>query len=169
MSLPHLRLTGNAYEQGLQHGCTLKEQIAQNLTLYFDRFEQEGELSRDEVRCRAKRDTAVIQACNSDCFAALVGVAEGCDLPLEALVALNVRYEILYHQFAHSSGSDCSSFAVLPDTTADGHLLMGQNRDWIPQVQWAVLHVTEPDGLQLLRFTEAGIVGGKIGLNSEGL
>src|SRR6185503_18348358 len=50
-----------------------------------------------------------------------------------------------------------------------GHLLMGQNWDWIPEVQGAMLHTREPDGLEILAFTEAGIVGGKIGLNSAGL
>src|SRR5439155_12775577 len=53
--------------------------------------------------------------------------------------------------------------------STNGHLLLGQNWDWIPQVQGAVLHTLEPDGLETLSFTEAGIVGGKIGLNSAGL
>jgi isopenicillin-N N-acyltransferase-like protein len=63
----------------------------------------------------------------------------------------------------------CTAFAILPDASANGHLLLGQNWDWIPQVQGAVLHTTEPDGLETLAFTEAGIVGAKIGLNSAGL
>ena len=32
-----------------------------------------------------------------------------------------------------------------------------------------MLHTLEPGGLETLSFTEAGIVGGKIGLNSLGL
>jgi isopenicillin-N N-acyltransferase like protein len=58
---------------------------------------------------------------------------------------------------------------VQPSASANGHLLIGQNWDWIPQVQGALLRTTEADGLQTLAFTEAGIVGGKIGLNSAGL
>lgn len=63
----------------------------------------------------------------------------------------------------------CTAFAVAPGGTAGGHLLIGQNWDWIPEVQGAVLHTTHDDGLQTLAFTEAGIFGGKIGLNSAGL
>jgi isopenicillin-N N-acyltransferase-like protein len=63
----------------------------------------------------------------------------------------------------------CTAFAVAPDASANGHLLIGQNWDWIPGVQGALLHTQEPDGLQTLSFTEAGIFGGKIGLNSAGV
>jgi isopenicillin-N N-acyltransferase-like protein len=47
--------------------------------------------------------------------------------------------------------------------------LLGQNWDWIPEVLGAVVHTREPDGFETLSFTEAGIIGGKIGLNSAGL
>src|SRR5205823_1340688 len=36
-------------------------------------------------------------------------------------------------------------------------------------VEGAVLHTQEPDGLETLGFTEAGIIGAKLGLNSAGL
>jgi isopenicillin-N N-acyltransferase-like protein len=45
---------------------------------------------------------------------------------------------------------------------------MGQNWDWIPDVQGVVLE-TEGEPVDVLGFTEAGIVGAKIGLNSAGL
>jgi isopenicillin-N N-acyltransferase-like protein len=83
-----------------------------------------------------------------------------------------LRYELLYYQYtvcAVGGADGCTSFAVLPDASANGHLLLGQNWDWIPNVRGAVLHTREPDGLETLSFTEAGIVGGKIGLNSTGL
>src|SRR5439155_5747796 len=52
----------------------------------------------------------------------------------------------------------------------NAHLLMGENWDWIPEVQGALLHSRSVDGSpDTLSFTEAGIVGGKIGLNSTGL
>jgi isopenicillin-N N-acyltransferase-like protein len=46
---------------------------------------------------------------------------------------------------------------------------MGQNWDWIPDVAGLMVHVTRADGLRILCFTEAGIAGGKIGLNSAGI
>ena len=46
-----------------------------------------------------------------------------------------------------------------PEASANGHLLLGQNWDWIPEVLGAVVHAREPDGFETLRqaFTEAGI------------
>jgi isopenicillin-N N-acyltransferase-like protein len=91
-------------------------------------------------------------------------------MDLDELIALNVRYELIYYQFSANATADgCTSFAVLPGASANGHLLMGQNWDWIPDVQGAVLHTTEANGMETVSFTEAGIVGGKIGLNSMGL
>ena len=47
-------------------------------------------------------------------------------------------------------------------------LILAQNWDWIPGIQGAWLLFESPD-FQVLAFTEAGIPGGKIGINSAGL
>lgn len=171
MTLPQLYLDGSPYEQGVKHGQALKDSITHNIQVYLERFEREGKLPREEALARAAKYGDAIAHQNPDYFAGLRGVAEGSGFDLDELLALNVRYEILYYQFsANAMATDgCTSFVVLPEASANGHLLMGQNWDWIPEVQGAVLHTTEPDGLQTVSFTEAGIVGGKIGLNSEGL
>lgn len=170
MSLPVLDLSGTPYEQGLQHGQELKGRIKHNIQVYFERFEHAARLPRHEVLARAAQYEEAIATQNPDYFAGLRGVAEGSGFELAQLVALNVRYEILYYQFSANAMADgCTSFAVLPSASANGNLLMGQNWDWIPQVRGAVLHTIEPDGLETICFTEAGIVGGKIGLNSAGM
>lgn len=46
---------------------------------------------------------------------------------------------------------------------------MGQEWDWFPEIQGAVLHLRELGGSEPLYFTEAGILGGKIGLNARGV
>lgn len=170
MSLPVLHLRGAPYEQGLHHGKELKPRIADNLRIYFDRFQGEGKVSRPEVLERAGRYLKAIQVHNHDYFENLCGIADGSGLDLDELAALNVRYEILYYQFGVNALADgCTAFAIMPHVSANGHLLLGQNWDWIPQVQGAVLHTVEADGLETVSFTEAGIVGGKIGLSSTGL
>lgn len=172
MSLPLLHLSGTPYEQGRVHGRELRERIAHNLAVYFDRFAREAQLPRAETLARAARYREAIAAGHPAYFAGLRGVADGAGRDLDEIVALNVRYELLYYQFgalALARHDGCTSFAVTPDASADGHLLLGENWDWIPQVRGAVLHTVEPDGLETLAFTEAGIVGGKIGLNSAGL
>jgi isopenicillin-N N-acyltransferase-like protein len=171
MTLPVVHVDGDAFEQGRQHGVALRDQIAHNLDVYFDRFLREGQLEAGEARERAARYIPLLNT--HPYFDALRGMADGSGLSVLDLLVLNVRYELLYYQYGVcglGAGPDgCTSFAILPAASANSHLLLGQNWDWIPEVKGAVLHTREADGFETLTFTEAGIVGGKIGLNSAGL
>jgi isopenicillin-N N-acyltransferase like protein len=170
VSLPVVHLDGEPFEQGRQHGAALGREIARNLEVYYERFRTEARLGRDEARHRASYFVTMLRA--GQYFDALRGVAAGSRQDLLDLLVLNLRYELLYFQYGILPVGDadgCSSFAVLPSASANGHLLLGENWDWIADVEGAVLHTREPDEFETLSFTEAGIVGGKIGLNSAGL
>jgi isopenicillin-N N-acyltransferase-like protein len=170
VTLPVVHVQGEPYDQGRQHGIALRDQIGHNLNVYFDRFQREVQLAPEDARARAARYQPLLDG--GPYFDALMGMAAGSGHSLLDLLVLNVRYELLYYQYGVCGigGPDgCTSFAVLPPASANGHLLLGQNWDWIPQVRGAMLHTEEPGGLETLSFTEAGIVGGKIGLNSVGL
>jgi isopenicillin-N N-acyltransferase-like protein len=190
-TLPVLTLEGSPHEQGLAHGRQARERIAHNLKVYFYRFERETKLLKAEVLRRAGLYLDVIEQTAPGYAQAMRGVAEGSGFELMEIAALNARYELIYSEvtrqalttpFGHPSpvvtygrgaggeGPDgCTSFALLPQKTANGHLIMGENWDWIPDVQGVILKVREPGLPEILCFTEAGIVGGKIGLNSTGL
>jgi isopenicillin-N N-acyltransferase-like protein len=170
MTLPVLHVEGGPHEQGLIHGRELKDRIEHNLDVYFNRFAKEVGLSRDEVLDHAAPFATFIEQKHSDYHEGVKGIAEGAGVDLMALTAMNVRYEILYYQFGVQAMADgCTAFAVKPEASANGHLLIGQNWDWIPEVKGAVIHSTEASGLQVLGFTEAGIFGRKIGLNNAGM
>ncbi len=170
MTIPLVRLEGSPYAQGAQHGEALREQIGHNLELYFARFERELKLSRAETLARAGRYAEAIRGQSPAYYAGMAGIAAGAGQSLGAVAALNVRYELFYDEFVERPMPDgCTAFALLPEATAEGHLLLGENWDWIAGVRGAVLRTAEPDGLATLAFTEAGIFGGKIGLNSAGL
>ena len=174
MTFPVLRLSGSPYDQGLAHGAALRDRIEHNREVYFDRFWREGGVAREEVLRRAALYQEVIARENPDYAAGMSGIAAASGLPELEIVALNVRYEILYDAFVVRTqelyGADgCTAFALAPQATAGGHLLLGQNWDWIPEVKGAVVESTTPGYPQTLAFTEAGIFGGKIGLNSAGL
>jgi len=172
MSLPFVRLTGSPLEQGRVHGETLRCEVRSNLEVYFRRFALEIGLARPEVLRRAAAYAEALRVLHPAYHEGMQGVAQGSGLSFAEVAALNVRYEILYDAFGkkgRGGGVDgCTSFALTPERTADGHLLLGQNWDWVPEVRGALLHVQEA-GQEHLAFTEAGIVGGKVGLNSAGL
>jgi isopenicillin-N N-acyltransferase like protein len=167
VTLPVVELDGAPFEQGRQHGAALREQIANNVGVYYDRFLREGQLEADEVRRRASQFMPLLETYPAY-FETLRGVVETSGQELVDIAMLNMRYELLYYQYSVNPvlGPDgCTSFALLPEASANGHLLLGENWDWIPEIAGAVLH-TRADGLETLAFTEAGIVGGKIGMNS---
>jgi isopenicillin-N N-acyltransferase-like protein len=172
VALPVVHLDGEPFEQGHQHGVALRDQIAHNLEIYYDRFAREGQLQPSEVRSRAARLVPSLRS-HPSYYDTVLGMARGSGQEALDLVMLNLRYELLYYQYTvlPVGGADgCTSFVALPSETADGHLLIGENWDWIPETKGAVLHAREPDSsLETLSFTEAGIVGGKLGLNSHGL
>jgi isopenicillin-N N-acyltransferase-like protein len=58
MGLPVVRLAGSPYEQGLEHGRALRERIARNVQVYFDRFQREVKPALDEVIHHATRAAA---------------------------------------------------------------------------------------------------------------
>jgi len=176
--LPYLELSGSPYDQGLAQGAALADRISHNLEVYFHRFEVECRLPPAEARSRGERYFGAIQQQNPAYAQGLEGIAAGSGQPLVDIATLNVRYEIVYYQFtqdtapvylAHEAPNGCTAFALLPPHSADGHLWMGQNWDWMEGIQGALQHIIEPDGTRVLAFTEAGIFGGKIGLNSHGL
>jgi len=178
-NLPVVELDGTPREWGLRHGAAAKTRIAHNIELYRQRFGYWTKASADELRKRAEAYRYVIVRSNPSYFAAMKGIAEGSGQDLLDIVAVNVRYEILYSGFAargmelRQSGlavsGGCTSFAVAPSHSANGHLLIGQNWDWIPEVEGLVVRTRARDGTRQLAFTEAGIAGAKIGLNSHGI
>jgi len=170
VTLPVVKLEGTPYEQGRQHGVALRDEITHNLAVYYERLLTEGHLEADEVRWRTAHYLPLLESFPAY-FEAVRGVADASHEELIDLVMLNVRYELLYYQYSIlpvGSPDGCTSFATLPSATTNGHLLIGEDWDWIPDVQGALLHTRESE-FETLSFTEAGIVGGKIGLNSAGL
>ena len=146
--------------------------------MYLRRFQEDGRIDHEEIRRRASAYLEVIERENPAYVAEMRGIAEGSHQDILDIVAVNVRYEILYTEFvrvglerelAAPGVGGCTSFAVLPSHTSNGHLLIGQNWDWIPEVRGAVV-AAQREGLpESLGFTEAGIAGAKIGVNAAGI
>ena len=146
--------------------------------MYLRRFQEDGRIDHEEIRRRASAYLEVIERENPAYVAEMRGIAEGSHQDILDIVAVNVRYEILYTEFvrvglerelAAPGVGGCTSFAILPSHTSNGHLLIGQNWDWIPEVRGTVV-AAQREGLpQSLGFTEAGIAGAKIGVNAAGI
>jgi isopenicillin-N N-acyltransferase like protein len=153
----------------------MRSEIDHNLVVYFKRFRNETKLSKEQVLQRAAKYLPVIEKTSTAYAEEMKGVAEGSGTDLLDITALNTRYELMYSQYSKLgvpaiTGIDgCTAFAVEPSMSETGHALMAQNWDWIPEVKGLFLRTENSDAPDVISFTEAGVVGGKIGINSEGL
>ena len=171
-TLPVVALRGTTRERGRQHGEALRDRIHHNVELYLHRFATDARLTREEVERRAAAYLEVFTRQSPPYREVMEGIAEASGRTLPEIAMLNARYEILYSAYSAigmaEAAGECTAFAAARTVTADGHLWIGQTWDWIPDVRGALLDMEE-DGLRILAFTEAGIAGGKIGMNSAGI
>lgn len=172
--LPHVTLSGTAYECGVIHGETFADEIRRNVSVYLDRFAHHG-VDERTVREQAADFLPRIDEWNYDYAEELRGVAAGSGVSEVEITLLNVRYEVLYAAYADENtgtGVDgCTSFGLLPEATADDHTYVGQNWDWATPIAdtLIVTEVRRDNGSDHLAVTEAGIIGGKMGVNEHGI
>jgi len=180
-ALPVLDLGDDPFERGLIHGRELAPMIAENIDTYLARFAAGG-LDGAAARKEGQSWVEVIASQNGEYSEEMRGVAEGAELPLGDIAMLNARYEITFGLFGREARANdlaaiaddadgCSTFGTLPEATANGHTIIGQNWDWLAGVhgRCAVLRIRRKSGTDLICYTEAGIVGGKMGVNEHGI
>ena len=170
---PAIDVAGSAHEMGVQHGRLAKELIDASVMLYRERFERENALPWGRVLELAAVARGAIAAYDPAAMAEIEGIAEGSGYPLNAIVALNARTELLaYADRADPAEApdECTAAAVLPGATADGHVLLGRNWDQtLACLDNPVVVRARPEGDRALVYlTEAGILI-REGVNEDGI
>jgi isopenicillin-N N-acyltransferase-like protein len=175
-----LTVGDDAFERGEQHGRVFADAVAGNLETYLRRFEASG-LDRDGAVAEGRLWLAAMEKQNPEYAAEMNGIAKGSGRSIVEIAILNARYELAFSLFGKdarereellSVGPDgCSTFGLMPDITADGHTWLGQNWDWLEGVhgRCLVLRVKRKHASSFVCLTEAGIVGGKMGVNEVGI
>jgi isopenicillin-N N-acyltransferase like protein len=166
--LPIISLKGNPGEVGFQHGTRCREMIHKNVHLYFSLFKHYAALDRPQAISLARRFLPIIRDFDPAILEEIRGIAEGAGLEFEEVLAINSRTELMYPE--KSATGECTALAVLPEASAGGEMLIGQNWDWKPHLtdSTVLLEIEQEGKPGVVTLTEAGIVG-KIGLNSTGL
>ncbi len=168
-------------ERGRAHGREFAAQVESNLNTYLQRFMCSG-LDHAAAMAEAQRWSDSMAQQDPEYCAEMQGIAQGSGRSLAEIALLNARYEIAFQLFGKDAGvaprpavveeaDGCTTFGLLPQLTADGHVWLGQNWDWLAGVhgQNLVLRIIRRNKPSLICLTEAGIVGGKMGLNEHGL
>ncbi len=164
---------------GWPMGAGSRTEIGENIETYLRRFAASG-LTRAGALAEAEQWHAAIADQSPDYAEEMQGIAAGAGQSAQAIALLNARYELAFGLFGReaartellAAGPDgCTTFGLLPEATADGHVWLGQNWDWLEGVHGRtfVLRLRRKGKPSLVCLTEAGIAGGKMGLNECGV
>jgi len=182
--IAHLTTEGHAHACGLAHGRRFTREIADNVATYLRRFAASG-LNRDAAFAEAARWRKAIAAHNGAYAEETRGIADGSGQSEDTIALLNARYELAFTLFGQEAAKQgqakkellelgldgCTTFGLLPEATADRHTWLGQNWDWLEGVHGRtfVLRVRRKGAPSFVCLTEAGIAGGKMGVNECGI
>lgn len=164
-----IRLTGPPRERGLQYGADAAAEIAECVAVYTRWFDSFAGLPWERARELGGPYLQWLRADAPSLAEEMEGIADGADVPVGDVVALNFRTEIAYGASGLMAASECTSFGVAAESTASGSVYLAENWDWLDAtLPLAVMLDIEHDGGRLVTVTEAGMVA-KFGMNSHGV
>ncbi|MFC3052902.1 C45 family autoproteolytic acyltransferase/hydolase [Kordiimonas pumila] len=174
--VPLIHVSGGPEERGISYGKQAGDRIAIALDIYREAFGRVG-INWAQAMKIAGRFLPAVEKFDADMLAEIKGIAKGSNQPVEAIIAINARTEIIFwrdNELDEKSETDmqeeCTSALALPSATANGHVIHGQNWDWNPKCAACavVLRIENDNGPDILTFVEAGQLA-RHGMNGSGL
>lgn len=168
--VPMVRARGTHLQIGQQIGETVKEAIRHSVESAKSLISQTYptlELNWEGALIQARKYLPFAQERYPRYVDELSGIAAGAGVSFDDLTVLNVM-EAVTMDALHLS--KCTSMAVNEDRTADGHVLVAHNEDWLPEDETDVylIHAEPDDEPPFLAMTYGGLLP-NIGLNAYGI
>jgi isopenicillin-N N-acyltransferase-like protein len=170
---PLIDLSGSPRERGRQHGQGASDRIKRGIAMYSESLLASG-VDWKQLERRAEAMVPAVEAFDATYVEEMRGIADGANVPFAGIMLMNARTEMVSaarRQQANKHFPDgCTAAFALPEASADGVLLHGQNWDWRAECAetGVVLRIRRDDGSDILTFTEAGGLA-RSGLNSAGI
>lgn len=162
---PLIEIEGPPEERGRSYGRQAGDRIARGFEIYGDSFKHSGA----DLESLSQHYLRQLEEFDASLAAELRGIAEGAELPVSVVMAMNARTELTAWDAAVDPDG-CTSGLALPERTLGGKMLVAQNWDWRPacaetSVVLRIRGWNEPD---ILTLCEAGQLA-RHGMNSAGL
>ena len=170
---PLIDLSGSPRERGRIHGKAAADRLRRGAKMYAESLLKSG-VNWAELERRAEALVPSIEKFDPTYIEEMRGIAEGANEPFAAVVLMNARTEMVaaarQELEARQVPDGCTAALALPEASADGVLLHGQNWDWRAECAetGVLLRIHRDDGPDILTFTEAGGLA-RSGLNSAGI
>jgi isopenicillin-N N-acyltransferase like protein len=167
---PLIRVSGSHREMGRQIGeaCTVQVQrsIETARSLIAQSYET-LELTWEGAQIQARKYIPFVQERYPQYVDELLGISEGANVSMDDLVTLNAMEGVTMDALHLTK---CTSMAVNDQRTADAHVLVAHNEDWLPEDEKDVylIHATPNGEPAFLAMTYGGILP-NVGFNSAGL
>jgi isopenicillin-N N-acyltransferase-like protein len=167
---PFVSVKGTHREIGRQIGEFAKDQVRHSLGNARELINATYavlELTWDGAKIQASKYLPFAQERYPQYVEEIQGIAEGAGVEFDDLAVLNAM-EAVTMDALHLT--KCTSFAVNGELTADGHVLVAHNEDWLPEDEddVYVIHAEPIDEPPFLAMTYGGLIP-NIGFNAMGI
>lgn len=165
-----IRVSGSHGEIGRQIGEAVRQQVHRSIanarTLIEGAYDQLL-LDWEGAKIQSRKYLPFAQERYPQYVEELTGIAEGAGANFDDLVVLNAM-EAVTMDALHLT--KCTSIAVNNERTADEHVLVAHNEDWLPQDEpdVYVIHAVPDDEPAFLAMNYGGLLP-NVGLNAAGI
>ncbi len=167
---PLLKVKGTHREIGRQIGEAFREGVRSSLETAHNLIDSAYttlELTWDGAKIQARKYMPFAQEIYPMYVEEMQGIAEGAAVDFDDVSVLNAMEAVTIDALHLTK---CTSMAVNSEMTADGHVLVAHNEDWLPEDEPNVylLHVEPNDEPPFLAMTYGGLIP-NIGFNAYGV
>jgi len=168
--LPLVSVSGTHHEMGCQIGEARRESVKHsidNARKLLAASYNELELTWEGAQIQARKYIPFVHERYPQYVDEMMGIAEGANVIFDDLAVLTAM-EAVTMDALHLMR--CTSMAVNDERTADGHVLLAHNEDWVPEDEEDVfiIHAKPKDEPPYLAMTYGGLIP-NIGFNAYGI
>ena len=167
---PLVQVSGTHREMGRQIGEACRRQVQHGIEnsrkLVSDAYVQ-LELTWEGAQIQSRKYIPFAQERYQQYVDEMMGIAEGANVTFEDVAVVN-SMEAVTSDALHLTR--CTSMAVNDERTADGHVLLAHNEDWVPEDEDDVfiVHAKPKNEPPFLAMTYGGLLP-NIGFNAYGI
>jgi len=167
---PLIEVAGTNREMGQQIGEACPKQVqhsVDNAHVLIDQSYNTLELTWDGAKIQARKYLPFAEERYPQYVDEIRGIAEGAKVSFDDLMVVNAM-EAVTMDALHLTR--CTSFAVNEQRTADGHVLLAHNEDWVPEDEndVYVISARPRDEPPFLAITYGGLLP-NVGFNAYGI
>jgi isopenicillin-N N-acyltransferase-like protein len=171
---PLIVIEGDAFARGVSYGAQARDRIARSLAFYAEAVAPSLGATFGQIIDGVSQRLPLWRGRDREIVTEIEGIAEGSGFSVGEILALNTRGMFVVppaiQREAKAANDGCTSFAVMPEASRDGHLLTGQNWDYLEEIADSIVlvHIRPAEGPRQLMIVEAGQVG-RHGANTAGI